>query len=123
MRVEILALIYQSVQDRVSFSFEDFYRNLWSWEAIPVFMDGELCGGVIRKGNELHVGFGKKPRGSILKNIKQILNATIKEHGYALTVVAKDNPNGLKFCARLDFKPVYEEGNHIYMRCEKSNYE
>jgi hypothetical protein len=117
-----LHLIYQSVKDRLPFGFDEFSAALQDWEVIPVSQQGKMYGGVLVKGNEIHVGFAEKPTGSIRKNIKEVLNPLFEKHGFLVTSVQKDNINGLNFCKRLGFVESGRDSDKILLRCDGSHY-
>lgn len=115
-------MIYKSVEHRLSIDFDKFSESLQDWEAIPLMQNGKLYGGVIVKGNELHVGFAQKPAASIRKNIKEVMKPLLKKHGFVVTTVAKDNINGLKFCKRLGFVETSQDSDKILLKCDGSHY-
>lgn len=115
-------MIYESVKDRLPFGFEQFAENVKDWEIIPVVQCGKLFGGVMVKGNEIHVGFAEKPKASIRGNIKAVMQPLLEKYGFVVTYVSKTNLNGLKFCKRLGFVEVSQESDKILLRCDRSNY-
>jgi hypothetical protein len=121
-RDEALFGIYQSVADRVPFGAEEFARRLDGWDVIPVCDGTEVIGGVLSKGNEIHVGFGKRLKASGRRYIRTELNKTIDKYGFALTSVQPQNSAGLRFCERLGFVKVGESNEAILLRCDRSNY-
>jgi hypothetical protein len=121
-RTDTLFLIYQSVKNRVQLSFDDFVQAVMDWEVIPVVQRDKLFGGVIVKGNEIHVGFAEKPTASIRGNIKAVLNPLLEKHGFVVTAVKKDNINGLNFCKRLGFVETGRDSDKISLRCDGSHY-
>lgn len=124
MSENALKMVYESVKHRVTVSYEDYAAGLIGWDCLPLVERGEVIGGVIVKLNELHIGYGKRPKASSLrKHIKDILNRIIRKYGHAVTTVRKDNPSGLKFCGRLGFYQYGELGNQLLLRCDRSNYD
>lgn len=117
-----LRMIYNSVAHRLDIGFEEFCEALKDWEAIPLIQNGKLYGGVIVKGNEIHVGFGEKPTGSIRKNIKEVMKPLLEKHSFVVTTVAKDNINGLNFCKRLGFVETSQDSDKILLKCDGSHY-
>jgi hypothetical protein len=95
---------------------------LTSWSVVPLYENGRVIGGVLAKDNELHVGYGEKPRASIRPYIKEILGGVIDKYGCAVTTVQADNPAGLRFCERLGFVKLSEENGTIRLRCDRSNF-
>ncbi len=114
--------VYKSVRGRAPFALEDFVQMLRLWEVVPLYENGRVIGGVLSKDNELHVGYGEKPRASIRPYIKEILGGVIGKYGFAVTTVQADNPAGLRFCERLGFVKLSEENGTIRLRCDRSNY-
>ena len=121
-RIDVLFIIYRSIKDRVQLSFMEFAQLLKDWEAIPLTQNGRLIGGVIVKGNELHVGYAEKPAGSIRKNIKEVMKPLFTKYGFVVTTVSKDNINGLNFCKRLGFVETSQDSDKILLKCDGSHY-
>jgi hypothetical protein len=117
-----IKLVYKSVRGRAPFALEEFVQMLRLWSVVPLHEDGQVIGGVLVKENELHVGYGEKPRASIRPYIKEILGGVIGKYGFAMTTVQADNPAGLRFCERLGFVKLGEENGTIRLRCDRSNY-
>lgn len=115
-------MIYASVKHRLTVGVVAFIEALKDWDVVPLSENGEVIGGVLLKRNELHVGCGKKPRGSTKQYINQTLNVVIKQYGHAITTVQAENKIGLRFCERLGFVKVGEENGTIRLRCDRSNY-
>jgi hypothetical protein len=122
IKLNALFMIYKSVEHRLSISFEEFSEALKDWETIPLMQNDRLIGGVIVKGNELHVGYAEKPKASIRANIKETLIPLIKKHGFVVTSVAKDNIDGLIFCKRLGFVETSQNSDKILLKCDGSHY-
>ena len=121
-RDDAIKLVYKSVRGRAPFALEEFVQMLRLWSVVPLHEDGQVIGGVLIKENELHVGYGEKPRASIRPYIKEILGGVIGKYGFAMTTVQADNPAGLRFCERLGFVKLGEENGTIRLRCDRSNY-
>jgi len=117
-----IKLVYKSVRGRAPFALEEFVQMLRLWSVVPLHEDGQVIGGVLIKENELHVGYGEKPRASIRPYIKEILGGVIGKYGFAMTTVQADNSAGLRFCERLGFVKLDEENGTIQLRCDRSNY-
>jgi hypothetical protein len=117
-----IKLVYKSVRGRAPFALEEFVQMLRLWSVVPLHEDGQVIGGVLIKENELHVGYGEKPKASIRPYIKEILGGVIGKYGFAMTTVQADNPAGLRFCERLGFVKLGEENGTIRLRCDRSNY-
>ena len=88
-------MIFKSVEHRLPCGFDKFSEAVKDWEILPVVQRGKLFGGVMVKGNEIHVGFAEKPTASIRGNIKAVLKPLFEKHGFVVTTVKKDNINGL----------------------------
>jgi hypothetical protein len=119
---DALLMIYESIKHRVNFEFDVYENAVKDWNVLPLIENNKVIGGVLIKGNEIHVGYGVKPRSTILPYIKSILNQTINEYGYVVTSVVSQNEAGLKFCKRLGFFRIGEENGAIKLRCDRSNY-
>jgi hypothetical protein len=76
----------------------------------------------MQKENEIHVGYGKKPKASIKKHIKQTLNNMLEKYGSVVKSVQKENDRGLLFCKRLNFIQIGQEEDRILLKCERSKY-
>ena len=75
-------MIYRSVQDRLSCGFDEFSEAVKDYEILPVVQRGKLFGGVMVKGNEIHVGFAEKPTASIRGSIKEVLKPLFEKKGW-----------------------------------------
>jgi hypothetical protein len=117
-----IKLVYKSVKGRAPFALEEFVQMLRTWSVLPLYENGRIIGGVLAKDNELHVGYGDRPKASIRPYIKEILGGVIDKYGCAVTTVQADNPAGLRFCERLGFVKLSEENGTIRLRCDRSNF-
>lgn len=117
-----IKMIYKSVKGRAPFALEEFVEMLSTWEVEPLTDGGETIGGVLLKGNEMHVGFAEKPKSSIRRYIRSYLKATIDKYGCAVTSVSETNTRGLRFCERLGFVKFGEHNGNILLRCDRSHY-
>jgi hypothetical protein len=115
-------MVYESVKHRLNIGVVEYIEAVKDWNVLPLTEQGRVIGGVLLKENELHVGYGKKPKASIRSYIKEILGGVIDEYGFAVTTVMADNPTGLHFCERLGFVKLGEENGTIRLRCDRSNY-
>ncbi|MBW5285941.1 hypothetical protein [Burkholderia gladioli] len=90
------------------------------FEMHPVTANGQTAGVVMVDGDEIHIAVlpdGRRAWAS-RRFIRQHLCALITKYGRATTTVRAQHLPGLKFCARLGFKPVREEGGIVHMICE-----
>ena len=117
-----LHMIFKSVEHRLPFGFNEFSKAVEDWEILPVVQRGKLFGGVMVKGNEIHVGFAENPTASIRGNIKAVLKPLFEKHGFVVTTVQKDNISGLNFCKRLGFVEIGLDSDKIIFRCDGSHY-
>lgn len=117
-----IKLVYKSVKGRAPFALEEFVQMLRLWEVVPLYENGQIIGGVLAKDNEVHIGYGEKPKASIRPHLRETLGAVLDKYGYAVTKVQADNPRGLRFCERLGFVKLGEENGTIQLRCDRSNY-
>jgi hypothetical protein len=122
LKKDALLMIYESIKHRVNFEFDVYENAVKDCNVLPLLENNVVIGGVLIKDNEIHVGYGVKPKSTILPYIKSILNKTIEKYGYAITSVMKENEAGLKFCKRLGFTIICEENDTIKLRCDRSNY-
>jgi hypothetical protein len=119
---DALLMVYESIKHRVNFEFDVYENAVKDWDVLPLVENNIVIGGVLIKDNEIHVGYGIKPRSTILPYIKSTLNQIISKYGYAVTSVMKENEAGLRFCKRLGFTRIGEENGTIKLRCDRSNY-
>jgi hypothetical protein len=115
-------MIYLSVKSRLGCNFEQFAEALKDWKFIPLIENNEVIGGVMQKANELHIGYGKKAKSSILRHIRQPLRDAINDYGFAETFVMEDNAVGIEFCKRLNFVEISRNNGKILLRCHRSKY-
>lgn len=117
-----LLMVYTSVKHRVRVGVDAFFEAVRDYDVIPLTESGEVIGGVLMKGNEAHIGYGKKPRASIRPHLRATLGELLKKYGYVLTTVQSENIVGLRFCERLGFVKLGEEDGKIVLRCDRSSY-
>ena len=72
-----LIMVYESVKHRLPFGFEEYAEAIKDFDIVPLTQDGRVIGGVLAKDNEIHVGYGIKPKGTIRSHIKATLKASI----------------------------------------------
>jgi Mg-chelatase subunit ChlD len=117
-----LYLIYQSVRDRVAMSLVEFTKAMGEWEVEPFEHNGAIIGGVLARGNEIHLGLAERPKGTIRKGLRQAMAERMARYGSLTTQVMQDNVRGLQFCERLGFKEVGRQGDKILLMCDRSKY-
>ena len=117
-----LIMVYESVKHRLTVGLVEYIEALKDWEVIPLTESGRVIGGVLVKDNEIHVGYGVKPIGSIRAYIRAVLGGVIDKHGFAITTVQAENLAGLRFCERLGFVKLSANDGKILLRCDRSNY-
>lgn len=117
-----LIMIYESVKHRLSMGFEQYAEAVKDYDIVPMTESGKVIGGVMLKGNEIHVGLGERIKASARRYIRECLNRTLDNYGFALTSVQAQNSVGLRFCQRLGFTKVGEANGTILLRCDRSNY-
>ena len=117
-----LIMIYESVKHRLSMGFEQYAEAVKDYDILPLTESGKVVGGVMAKGNELHIGIGTQFKASARRYIREYFNRTLDKYGFALTSVQAQNSVGLHFCQRLGFTKVGEANGTILLRCDRSNY-
>ena len=50
-----LIMVYTSVKDRLAMGMVEYIEAVKDWEVIPLTESGRVIGGVLQKGNEIHV--------------------------------------------------------------------
>jgi N-dimethylarginine dimethylaminohydrolase len=115
-------MIYESVKHRLPIGFEQYAEAVKDYDIVPMTESGKVIGGVMLKGNEIHVGLGERIKASARRYIRECLNRTLDKYGFALTSVQAQNSVGLHFCQRLGFTKVGEANGTILLRCDRSNY-
>lgn len=123
-RKKVLHIVFDSVRLRLpaGFGFAQFERAFDGWDTFPLVDKNALIGGVLVKGNEIHVGYTKTPGFVVRRHIKQALVPLVKRYGCAKTAVSENNSAGLRFCTRLGFHEVARFDGIVFLRCEKPNY-
>ena len=117
-----LFMIYESVKNRLNMSFDKFELTMKDWQVTPLEEQGWIIGGVLTKGNEVHIGYGVKPSSSIRSHLRLTLKKVLDQYGNAVTSVMKENKKGLNFCKRLGFVEIKQENSKIYLKCDRCNY-
>ena len=117
-----LLMVYTSVKGRILMGVDQFFEAAKDYDVIPLTERGEVVGGVLIKGNEAHIGYGRKPKASIRPHLRATLGELLKTYGYVLTTVQSENIVGLRFCERLGFVKLGEEDGKIVLRCDRSSY-
>lgn len=117
-----LLMVYLSVKDRITVGLVEYLEMIKDWNVVPLTESGRVIGGILLKGNEIHVGCGIKPRASTRAYIKKTLGEILYKYGSALTQVQAENLAGLRFCERLGFVKLNEHNGKILLRCNRSNY-
>ena len=119
---DAVKMLYESVRDRLNIGFYDFELALRDWEIVPLTEQKKTIGAIMRKGNELHIGYGVKPRASIRRHIRPVLQKAIKDYGCAVTTVEHGNETGEEFCKRIGFVEIGRDDQRIFLKCEGSKY-
>jgi hypothetical protein len=117
-----LLMVYTSVKHRLTIGLVEYLKALESWDVVPLTESGRVIGGVLVKGNEVHIGYGVKPKASIRGHLRATLREVLDKHGCALTQVQAENLAGLRFCERLGFVKLSAYDGKILLRCDRSNY-
>lgn len=117
-----LLMVYASVKHRLKVGVAEYIEALKDWDIVPLTENGRVIGGVLQKENEVHIGYGVKPKTSIRRHLRATLDPVIEKYGYAITKVQTENISGLRFCKRLGFVTLTEQNGTILLRCDRSNY-
>ena len=117
-----MLMVYTSVKDRLTMGVVEFLDVLKDWDVVPLTEAGRVIGGVLIKGNEVHIGYGVKPKSSIRGHLRATLKEVLDKHGYAITIVEADHLAGLRFCERLGFVKLSTQDGIVQLRCDRSNY-
>ena len=105
-RPDCLHIAYEILKPRFgALSFLEFENHVKDFEVIPVELNGELVGAIMKNGTELHALVLEKARGKWFgKKALKVIQDTIKQHGYATTRVKDDHLMGHEFALRLGFE-------------------
>ena len=114
--------IYESVRDRLVCDFATFASCLKDWNIVPLVQNNKVIGGVMVRGNEIHVGCSQRPPASALRYIRSTLGSILSRFDAAVTYVMESNKQGLAFCYRLGFTPVEVKNGSVYMKCIRCPY-
>ena len=120
-----MLMVYTSVKDRLNkmnIGLVEYLKALESWNVVPLTESGRVIGGVLIKGNEVHIGYGVKPKASIRGHLRATLKEVLDKHGFAVTIVEADYLAGLRFCERLGFVKLSTQNGIVQLRCDRSNY-
>lgn len=117
-----LIMVYESIKHRTTMGLVQYLEAVKDWVVIPLTEAGQVIGGVLQKGNEVHIGYGKKPKASIRKHLRATLDPVVQKYGFAVTQVQAENHAGLRFCERLGFVKLSAQDGKILLRCDRSNY-
>ena len=113
--------IYASVRERTQLSWDEFQRAAREFRVVPVTAEGHVIGGIMIRGNELHIGCTERPRGAAMRKYLGILRETINEFGCALTSVAP-GCTAISQLRRLGFEQIGEFDGSAIMLCKRSAY-
>ena len=94
--------IYASVADRLTCSYDEFADLIHDWIIIPIYQQRSVIGGIMVKGNELHIGSERPSYGA--RTYLKVIQDTLDQYGTAVTSIMKTNLPGIKFCERLGFQ-------------------
>lgn len=103
-------------------TFDDFKGAVSEWDIEPFEHNGEIIGGVMARGNELHLGLAERPKGTIRAGLKRAMAPRLARYGSLTTQVMLDNKRGLQFCERLGFREVGRQGDRVLLMCDRSKY-
>lgn len=117
-----LFMVYESVKHRLTVGFEQYAEAVKDWDILPLVQGGQVIGGVLAKENEMHVGYGVRPKGTVRAHIRAILEPMIARYGFIKTKVSVENVSGLEFCYRLGFTKYDETDGHVLLKCNRSDY-
>jgi hypothetical protein len=117
-----MLMVYLSVKDKLDIGLVDYLKALENWVVVPLTESGRVIGGVLIKDNEVHIGYGEKPKASIRAHLRATLKEVLDKYGCALTQVRAENLAGLRFCERLGFVKLSTDDGKILLRCDRSNY-
>lgn len=120
---DAIEAVYLSVKDTLDVTLEGCKAALSHWDVVPLTESGEVVGAIVKKGNEIHVGYKRCPGASLRSHIRKVFNEELRAHGALVTSVRESNDRGLRFCRRMGFAEVERKGGYVFMRCERSNYE
>lgn len=111
--------VYESVSARLAVPEAEFYRAMTLFDIVPVTSEGRVIGGILKRGNELHIGCTERPKGAAMRKYICILREVVAEFGCAVATVMPGNDTALHELQRLGFRLAELKDGMMHMRCEK----
>ncbi len=119
-RQEVLSALHASLADRFAVDFQQFAAMVCDWDIEPIIVDGRVVGGVMTRGDEIHVGVIPEGRRRWLTRslVRKTLGHVMNRYGRATTKVMRDNAAGHQFVTRLGFRKCAEDADLVYYVCK-----
>lgn len=114
----VFHLFWQKAQETLFITEEQFLASLDGWESEAIYdSNGDLLGGIMRKGPELHfVTTGKSiPR----RIMRQVLEPIFDEYGYVTTRTPKHEERQLRFNRAWGFVVIGEDALDFHLRLDR----
>jgi hypothetical protein len=101
-----------------------FERICDGWHAEPICFAGEaITGGVLTRGNVIHVAFEKPPKASVRGFIRRHLKPLVEKFGSAITCIELENQKAIEFDKRLGFEEFKRDNEYVYLEIRKMRHE
>lgn len=86
------------------------------WHMHPILVGGELAGGYVTKGPEIHVAVLEPYRGRwFLKWCRNVIAGLLDRHGVLKTSAMRENTHSIAFIERVGFRRIYSDDlRHYY---------
>ncbi len=104
-------------------TYAQFREMLKPYELIPIRDCGQVIGAVMKRQNEIHVGFCRRPKTSHRGDLRRIMLPIIQQYGEVVTGVRADNQIGLALCKRLGFVENRQDERGIHLSCKEMRHD
>lgn len=122
-RDQAVEAMWQGLEHRWPGTRSDFDRMISQHIVIPTRDQDEIVGGVMIRGNEIHVSYSRAPRTASMRTyIKIIIQGLLDQYGLIRTRVMTNNLHGIKFCQRLGFEITKQTPTVTHMSCRRCHY-
>lgn len=124
-REEVLGPLVSSIRRGTRYSRYEIIKALESWDAVPVYLNGEHVASAITKGTEIHIALVPdwRPQGSARRLIRSFLAPLLERSGYLTTRVRKERASEIEFVTRVGFRPTWMDEQFQYFMLGRLPFE